>query len=97
MLGAAFPFIAGPASMDASAIFPTPTPQSRKKWRRVTPRQCSRTIRCSIGSTGLLLHDRFIEIEKGAGQQRPSRSLHEIPFLIPHDLLRINLAANGPI
>src|SRR5262245_17769113 len=52
------------ASSEASAILPSPTPHSPKKWRRVRSRQQS-----LMSAPG----DELVQVEKGAEEQRPGR------------------------
>ena len=64
-------------SSDARAILPTPTPQSRKKCRRVTAWAISVCQR-SIGKLPLLMSgDRFVEIQQHA-QRCPRGRFHRL-------------------
>src|SRR5215218_1098266 len=52
-------------SSDASAIFPTPTPQVSKNCRRVRSRSSARLCARGLlqGMAGLLLRDRLVEVQ----------------------------------
>ena len=70
------------ASRPASAILPTPMPQSWKKWRRVM----SRRLMVSP------FHDRFIEVHDGPGDERPGGPLGRVGVVATGKLFRGDFA-----
>ena len=69
-------------------ILPTPKPQSRKKWRRVTSRRCCwkgsfsfrplARVRGRRGGSPLLLRHRLIQVQHRPGDGRPDRALVDV-------------------
>ena len=62
--------IASPSSA-ASAILPTPTPHSSKKWRRVTAQR----VQSASGFIGLSFRDGLVEVQERPRQDRPGGAL----------------------
>src|SRR5690242_3158995 len=66
-----------PVRSDASAIFPTPTPHSLKKCRRVMPSAFAAAALFMRSMTSILGYS-FVEIQHRPGRGRPRRPFYRV-------------------